>query len=797
MARIGRSSIQLTLVILGLLPLSSAAADALPLSRRVELGSPLGPVDISVLEQSEGVVLEMRVGARRVRRELDISSAREASIELVDVAANARVAILRVRAEGGSVGALLVARRGRPAIAWLHRLDPQGDPGEGSGWEIRAVEAGAHRSVVAGEFDEGLGLCGSSRFLRNAQRLDVSRMRMVRSQPPALLPEAAAADEALGASATSPGPHRPPRVRGLRFETSWPSPSASLQSIGDRDPETRWSTPAGAGWAFIRARWIPPGRPLRAIAFFGADPEEPMPDEIWLVGDEGRRIRVQLSRPTSPRAPIWYVPEAPLEWRCVSIAFERSEDRGLGFSEIWAYSDLDFEAGLGTLVADLSAGGQRARAAARLLSSMGPDATAALLAAWPDMPSVERRLTLGVLGAHARRFDEGRAALVEVARSSDEPMGRAALELLLEAGEPGLRMAATLIPSPTLGAPAGRELARRAPTLAIGPLLSAIEEADAERREDLRESLGTAFDRGGPPVLGEASAWSERAHPALARTQVALALTRRGADAEALALRLHGLAADASSFEERWYLLQIAAAMPPSESLAAWTVSLARGAEEWMLRAGAIDALPRLDRALAVSVARQALSDPYPRVRVAAVKALGALEEADEAVGALAVNDAWPLVRARAVEALASNEAALPVIRAAVRDAEARVRAAAVATLAAIGDRESWPLVRERLESGSEQLTVLRAAMAYVSSLCLHEAVPILEEIIDRGQAPGAREARAQAGVAAIVALGELGGDEARRVLTAAASSGGTSSLEATARQALTRTHACGAATTP
>jgi hypothetical protein len=472
------------------------------------------------------------------------------------------------------------------------------------------------------------------------------------------LPSAAATVE-LAASPQSPGPTERPLLRALQIvAVSSQAGSSSQLGLGppsaltDGNPATFWSegNPGGGRGEFVTFRREAAAFPIRALAFVPLPTSLPnnsaasLPRSLWLIGEDGTRLRVRLPDAPEPGRRYWVVPDKPLSWRCLSVVLDdsapvRAEHPGATvLAEVEAYTDLDFGNGLQRLVQDLGASGVRAGQAADSLSTLGPAVAGPVRTAWPKLSAEGRRRAVRVLAGHIESDAIARATLVMALDDSDADVRKAAFGSLLAAGPTArLPLEQRITTAGESGDAAALALARRAPQETIGPLLDALALKGGGDRSALREAIAIACQDGGETVLATVRTWSAASSPDPS-TRAALALALAGArsveSARTLATEiLVAVAPHASTFDDRWRLVQAARALPVLPEVDAWLAEVAKGEEHWMLRAAALEALAERGTAQHSSVAIDALArDPYPRVRIAAAVALA--KRASSFVGA-------------------------------------------------------------------------------------------------------------------------------------------------------------------
>ena len=782
-----------------LLAASIASAQA-TVDERVEIGRPVRTVRIAIAPASDRVRLE--VSGRTEEVELGLTPT-TASLERVALAGGGAIAVLR--ASDGTHEIALVIGADRHHATVLHRgsLSWSGDPGERTRDVVEVADRtgdGTPDVVVAVEL-EAARICGQDRTLLDTRAVDprslelrpVELRRLPRDGP----------EVELTASRSSPGPTGPPVLRALAFSaassTVGQAGDAASRSpplaLGDSDPETWWAEGrAGAGrWEFATGHFVATLE-TRAIAITMPPALRglSMPIHLFLVGDSGPRLRVTIPADAQPGEKLWVTPPAGTSWRCLSIVLDdaRDDTAATALGDVDVYTELDFGDGVGALVAELVSDSDAGSRAADVLRRLGSAGVAATLEAWPTLTPTGKRRAIRVFAAHPE--DEGAArALAEGARDADADVAEAAVAALVAAGESARPVLSNLARSATAaGNRAAAALAESAPDAAAEPILAAMGAAGGSERPALRTALRVVARRGSSAARQRIDAWAREAAPSAA---VAAALALGSVDVtRSIASRLVGAALpSATRFEDRWRLVAALAeldAEPPGD---AWLAELASGAEEWMLRAAAIESLAHRRSARAVDVARGALANPYPRVRATAVRALGERGEATGELARLAGSDAWPLVRASAVEAIARAAGARDVVRRALDDDAKGVRAAALRALTLRRDRGVLAAVGARMQDEDEWPEVLVEAIAYARALCTAELVEALAGVVRRGMRPNAWAPDVDVAVRAVEALASIGGDDADAVVRRAQSEVAPAALRIAAARAQALSHGC------
>ena len=269
-------------------------------------------------------------------------------------------------------------------------------------------------------------------------------------------------------------------------------------------------------------------------------------------------------------------------------------------------------------VRELGGDHDRATAARYELQAGGREAAAAIREGWSTMSPLARQRAVPALRILAPNHDEAVDALVEAARSGDETLAERALQALAASAARGREGMIRLIVDPSVGERAAELLARSAPDLAIEPLLLAMSAAGGPDRPGLRDALAVAAQRAESPRAA-LLAWLGTSPPAAAVASAAFGLAALERVRDVLTSFVEYAVGRSGDFPTSWRLLRSAGAAGPSASIDGWAERQIRDAEPWMLRAAAVDAVTaRGER----QHAREALADPYPRVRARAASAL-------------------------------------------------------------------------------------------------------------------------------------------------------------------------------
>ena len=736
--------------------------------------------------------------------------------ETVALTKSRSAGIVTVTTEGGARFAAVLVRGARGVeVAFAGALDPRGDAGERA-WstiEKRATTNGETQLVVS-QRQERTAVCGAEPAAIAAAALD--------PQTGKLVPLAAEAPFAkrevveLATSATSPGPQSAPQLSALRFKSASSVRDVALPWLGnpisaltDNDPRTAWSTAADqpARHAFATLSVDAVGRELRAFSIIArpvGSASALVPKTLWLVPEDGPVLHVTLAEPIAEGQAQWITLTPARAMRCVSVVIDQVASSEPGkpgsavLAEVSAYTDLDFGGGVERLISELTAGGAPAARAVDVLRRMGPVVVAPLVAALPSLPPGARARAVRVWSAYLG--DPAARAAVQAAL--DDPDTRVR-ELSYEALAQGDAAARSVLGARISAAAPGAEaaalaLAHTAPKEATSAVLAALATQGASERPELREALAAACEQLKGACVEVVREWLRAAQPTVsARAAVALALVNRkdatGAP-ELVAELITGASAAAKEFDQRWRLVNAAPHAAPNAAIDAWLAELAAHEERWMLRASALSALGQRKVATSAAVAKAALKDEYPRVRLVAVQALAGDASATAELTTHAQRDRWPMVRAAAYEALAKLPGTSKTLRGGVEDRSKSVRAASLRALTEARIADAWPAVEKVLLNDNEWPEVTIEAAAYARALCVQQAREPLVDLLVRSLNPNAAPFEAEVGGPVFEALADLGGEAAAAAQKVAGRTTSPPGLKAMAKRAAAHAPACAAA---
>ena len=760
------------------------------------------PSEVTVTSEASGVVLH--VG--RLNVPVPLTEPGTVQVETVQLKGGATVGVVRLTAAAQSAAVLLVKRPGGALEAlWTGRLQLAGDPGErrADALEIKDRDGDGATDVVVGSYDEQVRVCGDDRSLLAPRAIDPATLtlRSVLLNRTAQRPLTAQ----LTASSSDATLQPPPLLRALR---AWGASSASqtpAQDVGaltDGDTATGWVEGRGLGgrFEFATLRWTANQRPILALAVVATVSAEqsrrsdetvaPMegrgrsaaaPAEtaksharvrvLSLLGPGGERYTATLPEDPKPGQRYWIRLPTPVAWSCMTLSIDDVFADQLGpqthasIAEVEAYTDLDRPDGLGQLVSEIAVPGAKGDDATDLLQQARGDVVAALIAAWPKLPAIGKRRALRSLfnrpdAADARTSELLRSAL----RDADPEISGQALRIAASERVPfGAALLGELAHSATRqGDGAVAVIAHSGASSALDQLLTILLDREGPDRPRLREAIGFAYQARGEAASATIQPWLDDAgKPIAARAALALSLSRVPSAREVTQQLVRASSAQATEFSDQWRLVQAAAALPSDATVDGWLAGLAKSSNVWMVRAATLEALQQRASERALSTAREALADEYPRVRAAAIRVLAPQPAEFDALAKLLREDKWFLVKQALLDKLPSTAQSRQLFVEMLQDKTAVVRASAVQALHRVNAVEAWPQIKPLLENSQEYPEVLTAAVAFVHGLCVQAAAPSLRAVVARGMQPDAWTADQDLALAALEAMSSFGGDAA------------------------------------
>lgn len=695
-----------------------------------------------------------------------------AQFSVVGIGAGHRAVVVAVKDAhaGRSWHAVVVGAlgAGEPRVVFVGQTGLiSGEDGmrRGKSVEISPPDEDGARSIVVGDIQEDLSLCGRPAVLAPQLLLSTD------------LKLHAAKVQRLSQSEREHARH----VTAVRAELAVASTSASLlhavvatsaigspSALTDGNPETTWAeNKSGSGKGEFVLMNAPPEVPISGLDFVirpaTAKPENAVaPHEFWLASNK------DLTLVTMPED-AWKFPgahytvklEPPVQGDCLALvtesAFDENPKARVTFAELSARTEFDTSS-TDALVAALAGGGERAQAAEAVLRVQGQPAFEAVAKAFEGLDEGGRRVALDLLDqapcetslpVYLSVFSGSSQAQSIHARDHIRRCGKAAAPLLAEAAKKARgRQQLDLL----------GELLLSDPAQCVDVIAGLLDVDSRSQRGALRIALARAsLSPEAKPHIEAVLADPKSSERLL--VEVLRSLGDRIADFQPLAgSTLARLSAPSASFRTRFLLLEPGAelAVKDANLRAAYGQRLASDPDP-RFRAQALAVL--LDPADFAPQLTQALADPDVRVREAAVRASATLPSAAPVLAQRLKEDEWPLVRIAAADALADSKdtrVAEPALARAIEDESPHVRAHVVLALGAHHATAELPKIRERLADTEEHPLVRAAAAQALAALCDSASVPALTKYAQKLADPMADANAHMLGASALLALGEL-----------------------------------------
>jgi HEAT repeat protein len=692
-------------------------------------------------------------------------------LEVLAIGQGKSVVHARVPEKGGGANAweaVLAAGERAPIFAGMTGL-VRGDPGDRTGAMIDVVRDGDEAKVLVADLREDLRICGQARTPLAPRVLDPATLTLFGATMQRLSPAQREGAERLTATSTAGAPDAP--IARLVRAVGSSVPNNSGAPLTDGNPSTVWTEQRpGDGHGEFVVMALPSAVPVARLAVTFLPPASKnapraaaAPRTFYLVTDT-KTYAVTIPSDARPGQAFEVAFREPFQSACLTFVLDEAYTRDqarpdVTVAELSAYSVFDAPGtSLETLVAALAGGAQRAQQAAALLKMSGDGSLKALEASFEKLDAPGRRLAADVATSLPNCATSGavlvRAMLdpdTEVARKGRSKLenprcGRAAAPKLIDSlreNEKGRPRTAPL-------------LATLSPAAALEPLAEVMAQGGSEPRAAVRDAFATA-SRGVDKDKLLAIVMDPKRSPD-ARLDLLRAVSGRVNELPAetnaaIAALLEGT----PSLRTRYFALEPLSALARAgdAAAAARLSTMVTSDPDWPVRARAAELLvgiPSLAEPLA-----KAARDPEPRVREAALRALGGAG-ASVAVERLA-NDPWTFVREAAVATLTAAPRGGPAdeaLTAGLKDSSPTIRAAAAAALGTRRVVRSGEALRDRLDDREEDPLVRAAAARALGATCHKDSLDRLTKLAREAASPVAEQDEATVGAAAIDALGKL-----------------------------------------
>ncbi|MBX3192850.1 MAG: HEAT repeat domain-containing protein [Labilithrix sp.] len=644
----------------------------------------------------------------------------------------------------------------------------RGDEGDRSGQIVLVHDRdGQNKFVIVAESREDTRICGQATTPLGARGLDSKSMRLLGATLHRI--DKKTRDGAQRVIAQANTRATPPLARVLQA-TGGTAPNAA--ALTDGKIETTWSEQRGGDGhgEFVTMRSAAE-LPLHGLVVTVAPPS-PKPEgaapRTFFIATDSRLHQVTMPEDAWSKPGATYeipFPE-PVKTTCLAIvldeAYARTAAPEVSIAEVAAITKFDVEGAKLDDVAKALAGA-RADESAALLRRAGDDGLAAVVKAYATLDARGRALAVDVASS-AGTCDGPAADLLTRALTDKElEVRKRALGRIERCGKNAADalVAAVRSDDEARRAAAAPLLATVAPNAAIEPLADQMGKGSPETRRAVR----SAFARAAGAATHEKllGLLTRREVPMIARLDLLRAAGARLPD-----LRPEGGVAimdilrASPDMPTRYLLAQPLAHLARAPDAKAGELSrlaeLARRDPDWPVRARAVELSAGIGPMLPTIVA--AVSDPEPRVREAALKAIAsAASPGGTAAAAQALaKDEWTFVRTAAADALgalAQDPIATSALVAALSDPSPRVRASAIAAFGKQRATAQAAPIRERLDDPKEDPDVRALAARTLGAMCIRGAADRLTELAHRARSP-VDEADDRIGIAAIDALGAL-----------------------------------------
>ena len=687
--------------------------------------------------------------------------------------------------------------------------------------QISPVDARGARRVVVGEQREDVTLCGRPTVLA-PQLLTASDLEFHPAKVQRLSPtERAAAHAVIAERIVEPDGDAPQGNAGVDEVAGIPPEPTRFQApvlvratvassavgmpgaLTDGDPSTSWAeNRGGAGRGEFVVMTASSSLPLHAFEITirptgEVTPQGAAPKQFWLAS-EGEVWLVTMPEDA------WLYPGAryriPLggavQLGCVALVTEsvwkEKADTQVTFAELVAVSEFDL-ASIPGLVGALAGGGERAIAAAAVLSASGEAAHRAVAERFETLDERGRRAALDVLDSADCAVSS--PAYVDALLGAYRAQRMHAKDRLHRCGEraaPALEAALGNVSSPRDPLLLA-ELALAAPERAVRKILQRLP-GERGRRRLLRDALSLAA-RDGDGLRAVEALLAENPP-----TDVALDVMRSMGpalgDMRQVADKQLERISKGEAFQTRYLILEPAGELARRGSAAAKAL---------IARSLAHDESPYVRTRAAQLVGNAtdyqsellgALRDTNVRVREAALQALAASNAtfAESVILERLRDDPWPLVRKAAADSLAvfpPDSRLDERIAAAAHDPSPSVQAAAISSLGVRRARNYAPEVLELFSDSAVAPTVRIAAAKSLGRFCFEGAADALTEATKKLLDPMAEQDDRELGWASLGALGRIAPSNLKERLLPLLSPSAPTRIRQVAGRLLGRAGAC------
>lgn len=694
------------------------------------------------------------------------------TLEVVPIGDGKRIVHVRVPLENATAWEAIVSGNPSGPIVFSGKTGLlQGQDGERTGQMVQIFDDGPSKVVMVADVREDLRICDQTMTPLSPRVLDPKTLELRGATVPRL--SRAQRAEAKEIVATAHAGTLDPPVARLLVALGASSALTAPQNLVDGNPSTAWAEARGGDghgeFVLLRA---PNEVPISRLAIVpspaaASAAKTAAPRRFYLVTPD-RTIAVTMPEDAAlhPGRAYDVALSEPIKSSCLSLVLEDAYTQGqskpdVTIAELYAYSELEAGgAAIDAIARELGVGGARAQAAAGILKRAGADGAKAVLGAIASLDPAGRGLAVEVASSLA--CDEGAPVLIAELADRETELARRARTKLERCGKSAAQALALALASNDFATRArvAPILGSVAPSAAIDPLVNAMGQGPGDVRAEVRGAFARAARSASREKL--ASLVSDTSRPALARIDLLRALGDRLPDValEAKA-QLDTLLASNADFATRYLTLQPISVLARNDpTMSARLEAAIEKDEAWPVRARAAELSFSIE-ALYPAIVR-ALGDPEPRVREAALRAIGAAKITPAAVTAstLLQKDPWTFVRSAASSSLGAMPAAPDIdaalATAAKTDEAPSVRASALESLGAHRARNHSSVAIEALSDKDEDPDVRVAAAHALARMCESRGLDALTSAARFGVSPVASLEDLTVATAALRALGAI-----------------------------------------
>ena len=713
-----------------------------------------------------GVLKEIPIPIERTRLDLAAST-----IDVVPIGEGRQVARVRVpdaQRKDLAFEAVFSGQSETPIFAGLTGYT-KGDDGDRSGNVVLVYDRDAtSKFVIVAESREDTRICGQASTPLGPRGIDAKTMQLRGATLHRIDKKARDAAQRVVAQARTSTVA--PLARVL-VATGGSAPASAALTDGKLD--TAWSEQRpGDGHGEFATLRAPSELPIQSLVVTIA-PAKPRAEgaapRTFFVAMDDRLLQVTMPEDAWTKPGQAYdipLPE-PVRTTCVAVVLDEAYERGndapeVSIAELAALTKFDAE---GAKLADVAQAlsSPRGDEAAALLRRAGADGLAAVAAAYPQLDGRGRALAVDVASSAGACDGPAAELLTRALADQESEVRKRALGRIERCGKSAAEALISAVRSddePRRAASAPL-LATVAPALAVEPLAEQLGKGSAVTRRAVRGAFARAASSASRDRL--LALLGKRDLPAAARLDLLRAAGPKLAELRPEAdVVIADLLRSSPDMATRYLLAQPLASLARTPDATSGELSrlaeLARRDPEPAVRARAAELSAGIGPLLPALIA--ACADPEPRVREAALKALGSANVSTGAAAAALASkrDEWTFVRAAAPDtlgALPQDATTTNALVAALADPSAKVRVSALGALGKHKVTSQAARVRERLDDPREDADVRALAARTLGAMCVQTATDRLTKLALNSRAP-VDEADERIGMAAIEALGAL-----------------------------------------